>query len=269
MAHRPLRFGTFVLWVGLLPTCCSPDSPPSAPVVPASGTEPPVAPLPGTPTPAKNDTFEFVPPKSEFLDVAVGESIVREIELRALRDVDWSVPRLYSTCDCLSAEYAGAPAGGSVKVRITVHGTEPETIEGGVGVTDKDGNELVEHTAEIAIRRVPFAHPRVIELSPTAGVQFELVVGQAFALDAEVPATILDEIDLEKIDRTKIDLIEMPDEPKAPWPLANPKSWLVQTRLVFVVVASDLTAPFETTIPVRFGVPVVERVITVRWPGKP
>lgn len=230
---------------------------------------PQAAPPPGTPTPAKNDTFEFVPPESEFLDVAVGEAVVREIELHALRDVDWSTPRLYSTCECLSAEYAGAPVGRSVKVRVTVHGTEPETIEGGVGVTDKDGNKQVEHTAEIAIRRVPFTQPRVLELAPAAGVQFELLLGQAFALEAEVPATILDEIDLDRIDRTKLDLVDMIDEPKAPWPLANPKSWLVQTRLVFVVVASDLKAPFETTIPVKFGVPVVERIVTVRWPGAP
>jgi hypothetical protein len=265
MVHRPLFAATVVTAALMSQAACSCDrSPPAPDPVPASA-----PPLPGAPTPAKNDTFEFVPPESEFTDVAVGESIVREIELRSLREVDWSVPRLYSTCECLSAEYAGAPAGSAVKVRVTVHGTEPETIEGGVGITDRNGEKLVEHLATIAIRRVPFTEPRVIELSPSAGTQFELVLGQAFALDADLPPTILDEIDVDKLDRTKIELVDMQDVPKAPWPVVSPKSWLLATRLVFAVVATDLKAPFDTTIPVRFGVPVVERVITVRWPGTP
>lgn len=211
-----------------------------------------------------------MPAESEILDVGVGENVTRELELVAHADVDWATLSLFTSCDCLSAEYVGAPEPRRARVRMTVNGIEPEDVTGGVvGVQDDaDGKKtLAEHLTHVAIRRVPFVAPRVVDVAPAAQPQFDLVVGQAFALDAELPASILVDLSIDAIDGSRIELLDMADE-KLMWPVGNPKSWVLQTRLTFAVVAKDLAPPFTTSIPVEWGEPPVKRAIEVRWPGR-
>ena len=224
-----------------------------------------------TATPATEPLLRFIPPESEILDVAVGEYVIREIELIATGPVDWNGISVATTCECLSAEYVGKPTATSAKVRMTVNGLEPEDEIGSVdveiiGEKDPQKARLASHSSHVAIRRIPFTAPRVIDITPSTDGRFELVVGQAFPLDAKLPESVLDDLSGDRLDTTKIDLILMEDE-KSSWPIGKPKSWVLTTRLTFVVTAEDRTQPFETTIPVKFGVPVIEREVKVRWPG--
>ena len=215
--------------------------------------------------------LRFAPPESEILDVAVGEYVTREIELIATAPVDWNGISVATTCECLSAEYVGKPTATSAKVRMTVNGLQPEDVDAGVdveiiGEKDPQKARLASHSCHLAIRRIPFTAPREVDITPSAEGRFELVVGQAFPLDAKLPESVLDDLSGDRLDTTKIDLILMEDE-KTSWPIGNPKSWVLTTRLTFVVTAEDRTQPFETTIPVKFGLPVIEREVKVRWPG--
>jgi len=224
---------------------------------------PPPAPR-GPKTPAAGGTtVRFDPKKSEELDIAVGEEKSFEIELVGEGPVPWNEVRISTTCECLTAEYAGKPTETRAKVRVTIHGIEEEDIEGGVTAEEvKDGKErtLDEHLVNLAIRRKPFVMPREVAIEPTAEGRFEIVVGQAFKPDATLPDTIL--VDVGGFDAAKVELIDMADETKR-----DLKNALMLTRLVFVVVAEDRKAPFETKVDVEFGAPPVKATVKVRWPG--
>ncbi len=235
---------------------CGPDA--------TSQGAPPAAPVKQAPLPK----LRFVPEKSEHLDLVVGEQRSFLLELVGEGEVDWSVLRVSTTCECLSAQFEGKAVGGKAAIRVTLHGLEPEDIDGGVVIEGPGHVRIVEHIARIAIRRGPFTDPREVEVAPTREGRFDLTVGQSFKLDATLPDSILVDLSTDQIDTTKIDLLDMVDG-KEHWPKHDPKSVVLTTRLSFVVVAEDKTLPFETTVPVEFGEPAVKRVVKVRWPGLP
>lgn len=218
--------------------------------------------------PAPHPKLRFVPEKSEHLDLAVGERRSFDLELVADGEVDWSALRVSTTCECMSAEFVGKAVDGKVPIRVTLHGLEPEDIDGGVVIEGPGRVRIVEHIARIAIRRGPFVDPPEVAIAPTPEGRFELKVGQAFKLDAELPDSILVDFSIDQIDATKIEFLDMVDG-KEYWPSHDPKSVVLTTTLSFVVVAADPSLPFETTLPVEFGEPAVKRVVKVRWPGLP
>jgi hypothetical protein len=220
---------------------------------------------PGPKAPAAGGTkVRFEPAKSEHLDVAVGEEVTFDLELVGEAPVPWNDVRLSTTCDCLSVEYLGKPSEKRAKVRVTIHGIEEESIEGGITAeVMKDGKEqlLHEHLANLAIRRKPFLMPSDVVIEPTAEGRFDLLLGQAFKPDATLPDSLLQ--DVGGFDGDKIEPIDMVDlEPKR-----DLKNTLLTTRIVFVVIAADRKAPFETKVDVEFGAPPVKRTVKVRWPG--
>lgn len=212
--------------------------------------------------------LRFDPAESEHLDVAVGEEVSFPIALVAEGGFDWSSIRVATTCECLSAVVTGQAKDGRVPVEVTIHGHQPEDIHGGITAQDaRDPQKamLAEHVARLAIRRAPFTAPRAVAIAPAAEPRFDLVLGQAFPLGAELPPTIL--VDVSGFDETRLQLIDLADE-SAPLPKLAPKSVLLTTRLTFLVVAEDLASPFEVEIPVEFGEPPVKRRVKARWPGR-
>ena len=256
--HRPILAAACGLLAALGTTVCA-----CGPEAASQGTPPPV---PAAPAPLPK--LRFVPEKSEHLDLAVGERRSFDLELVADGEVDWSALRVSTTCECLSAEFAGKAVAGKAPIRVTLHGLEPEDIDGGVVIEGPGHVRIVEHIARIAIRRGPFTDPREVAIAPTSEGRFELTVGQSFPLDAKLPDSILVDLSTDQLDTTKIDLIDMEDG-KEHWPKHEPKSVVLTTKLAFVVVAEDKSLPFETTIPVEFGEPAVKRSVKVRWPGLP
>jgi hypothetical protein len=250
MSDRPFRLaacGFLLAAASACGNCTGTQTAPPGPKAPAAGTT----------------TLHFDPAKSEHLDVAVGEEQTFEIELGGEAPVSWNEIRLSTTCECLTAEYLGKPTETRAKILVTIQGLEEEDIEGGVTAEEvKDGKErlLDEHLANLAIRRKPFVMPREVTIEPTAEGRFEIVVGQAFKPDAKLPDTIL--ADVGGFDAAKIELIDMTDETKR-----DLKNSVMLTRLVFVVVAEDRKAPFETKVDLEFGEPAVKRTVKVRWPG--
>ncbi len=218
---------------------------------------------PEAPATPQSRQLHFDPAKSDHLDVAVGETLVSKVGLVADGAVDWDDVRILSTCECLSGEFISEAVAGRAEIQLTIFGLEQEDIDGALLAENGKREQLAEHVARIAIRRLPFVAPRELTLRPTPSADFELVVGQAFKPDSKLPDSILVNFDTATLDATKIVLADYANEPVE----HREKDWILRTKLTFTVTAADRSLPFETTIPVEFGEPPVKRVVKVHWLG--
>lgn len=250
MSDRPFRLaacGFLLATASACGNCTGPQATPPGPKAPA----------------ATGTSVRFEPAESKYHDVAVGEEITFDVGLVGEAPIPWNDVRLSTTCECLSAEFAGKPSEKRALIRVTIHGIEEEDIAGGVQLEEvKDGKErlLHEHIVDLAIRRKPFVMPREVVIEVTPEGRFEILVGQAFRPDAELPGSIL--VDVGGWDGTKVEMIDGPEETQR-----DLKNTLMTTRLVFIVVAEDRKAPFETKVDLEFGEPPIKRTVKVRWPG--
>ncbi len=206
-------------------------------------------------------TLHFEPRELHHPDVAVGETLVERVALVADAPIDWTPITVATTCECLAAEFVGTPTPTRAEVEVRIFGLKSEELDGGILAEGTNHTLLADLTARLSIGRRPFLQPREVFVEKGIEGHFEIVVGQAFPTDAELPPSVLE--DLGAYDEAKIALLEMPDESER-----TEQDVILRTVLKFVVVDDARPTPFETTVPISLGVPPVNRSVKVHWPGR-
>ena len=118
--------------------------------------------------------------------------------------------------------------------------------------------------APIVIARRPFVQPREVRLEKGSDGRIELVVGQAFALDAALPDEFVRDLDPSALDETKLVLSDFDDTERE----RTDADVILRARIVCNVVEEAMGRPFQTEIPVEFGAPPQKRRVKVFWPGR-
>jgi hypothetical protein len=230
--------------------CCSPDAPRAAAAV--QDAKKPSAPI------------HFEPAQQEKLELAVGETLVERVLLLAEAPADLREVTLVASCECLAARFAAPPTATRGEVEVSYFGVKREEIDGVIYAEGAGHKTLAEFLRPLSIRRRPFVQPREIAIEKSPEGRFELVVGQAFAPDAKLPESLVSELDPDQLDETKIALLDFDDLDRE----RTDEDVILRSCLKFMVVDEARAKPFETTIPIAFGVPPERRNVKVRWPGR-
>jgi hypothetical protein len=232
--------------LGLLATCSPADRE-------AGGAAPPPA----------AGGLRFAPAQRDCLDLAVGEKHAARIALVSDQPVDWKGVVLASSCDCLTADYVGTPEPSRAEIEMTWFGEKVEDVDGSIYAENPRHETLAEFRSRVVVARIPFVQPREVAIERRRDPTFEFVVGQAFPAGAELPGSILADLDIDAIDETRVVLEDFEDETER-----HESDVILRTRIRFAVVEEALAKPFETEIPVEFGQPPVKRKVRARWPGR-
>ena len=212
--------------------------------------------------------LRFDPEKADHSDLAVFETVVERIALRSDAPVDWPKVMVESSCECLSARFVDTSDPKRAVVELTFNSDKLEDIDGIVRARlvkpreeiEKSGlgELLAEYTAKVVTRRIPFVVPRSIVLEKGGSGRFDVIVGQAFALDAKPPETIFKNV---HYDEDRLSLVDCPDFQ----PLTTETQRLLRTTVTLELVESARASPFKTKVKLEFGVPSVEKSVDVEW----
>ncbi len=231
--------------VGCTGSGCAPEPPPaSAPAAAASR-----API------------RFEPAKGDHSDLAVGEKVVERIALVADAPTDWNAFGVVTSCNCLSARFLDRSDPERATVEVEYLGDKVEDIDGMVTVQDAQRRDLATYESRIVVERKPFVQPHRIVLAAGGTPRFRITFGQAFAPGEKAPDFLLDGFAFS--DDSKIAMVADPEETKD----GSADGTLLLTSLTFEPNESALAQKDSVKITLRFGSPVVERVVEVSWPG--
>jgi hypothetical protein len=203
----------------------------------------------------------FEPAKGDHSDLAVGETVVERIALVADAPTDWNALTITTGCECMSARLLDGSDPKRAWVEVEVHGDKVEEIDGMVTATDASKRDVARYESPVVVKRKPFVQPRKVALEAGGSARFEIVVGQAFPKGKETPIALpLDDVKIG--DESLLAMVDAPEEKTT-----TEESVILCSRLAFEPNEAALAKPGKVTIALRFGVPVVERVVEVSWPG--
>lgn len=237
--------------VGCVGPGCAPEAPPAA----STGAAPADAP--------KSAPVRFEPAKGDHSDLAVGETLVERIALVADAPVNWSALELLTGCDCMSARFADTTDARRAWVEVEYHGDKVEEVDGLLMVRDAAKRDLARYEAPVVVKRLPFLQPRRVVLEAGGSPRFEIVVGQSFARGVTPPKFLLEEVKIG--DESQVALVAAPEDETEQNP--DDGSVVLRSRLAFEPNEAARARPGSVKITVRFGAPVVERVVEAAWPG--
>jgi hypothetical protein len=242
--------------VGCVGPGCAPE-PPSTPSAgsPASKGAPNAAP--------RTAPIRFEPAKGDHSDLAVGETMVERIALVADASVDWNALELLTGCDCMSARFVDKTDARRAWVEVEYHGDKVEEVDGLLLARDGKKRDVARYEAPVVIRRKPFVQPRRVVLEAGGTPRFEIVIGQAFARGEKLPDFLLEEIKFS--DDSKIAMVDAPTDETVQTP--SDGTVVMLCRLPFEPNEAARARQGSVKITVRFGAPVVERVVEASWPG--
>ena len=245
----------FLLSAAIAVGCVGPGCAPEAPSTPSAGAAPA-----GTP---KSAPLRFEPAKGDHTDLAVGETVVERIALVADAPMDWNALELVTGCDCMSARFVDKADPRRAWVEVEYHGDKVEDVDGLLLARDDDKRDLARYEAPIVVKRKPFVQPRRVVLEAGGSPRFEIVLGQAFARGATPPDFLLDDVKIG--DESLVALVDAPKDETERTP--DHETLILRSRLAFEPNEAARARPGSVKITVRFGAPVVERVVEASWPG--
>lgn len=216
----------------------------------------------GAPAP-KGAPLRFEPAKGDHSDLAVGETVVERIALVADASVDWNGLELLTGCDCMSARFVDTADARRAWVEVEYHGDKVEEVDGLLLARDGKKRDVARYEAPVVVKRQPFVQPRRVVLEAGGTPRFEIVLGQAFASGETLPDFQLD--DLKIGDESLVALVDAP--PPVTESTPDRESVILRSRLAFEPSEAARARQGSVKITVRFGQPVVERVVEASWPG--
>jgi hypothetical protein len=234
-----------VITLGCVGPGCAPGEPPGAAAAQA----------------AKSSGIRFEPAKGDHSDLAVGETVVERIALVADAPTDWNALEVATSCDCMTARFVDRSDPRKAWVEVEVHGDKVEEIDGMVMAMDASKRDVARYESTVVVKRQPFVQPRKVALEAGGSARFEIVVGQAFPKGKETPIALpLDDVKIG--DDSLLAMVDAPEEKTT-----TEESVILCSRLAFEPNEAARAKPGKVTIALRFGAPVVERVVEVSWPG--
>jgi len=218
----------------------------------------------GQPAKPAAKSIRFEPATRDELKLAVGETLTERVVLLAEAPRDLRDVTLLASCECLAARFVEPPRATRGEVEVTWFGVTRESVDGVIFAEGPKHETLAEFLRPVTIERRAFVQPREVQIEKSAEGRFEIVVGQAFARDAKLPDSLIQELDASKLDETKIVLLDFDDVD----PDHTDEDVILRSRLSFMVAEEARAKPFETEVPIEFGVPPERRNVKVRWPGR-
>jgi hypothetical protein len=233
---------------------CAPEAPSAAGAPAPKGA--PIAALHAAP-------IRFEPAKGDHSDLAVGETVVERIALVADASVNWNGLELLTGCDCMSARFVDTTDTRRAWVEVEYHGDKVEEVDGLLLARDGKKRDVARYEAPVVVKRQPFVQPRRVVLEAGGTPRFEIVIGQAFARGEKLPDFLLEEIKFS--DDSKIAMVDAPTDETVQTP--SDGTVVMLCRLPFEPNEAARARQGSVKITVRFGAPVVERVVEASWPG--
>jgi len=236
--------------VGCAGTGCAPGAPPAER---AARAEPA----------AKAAPIRFEPAKGDHSDLAVGETVVERLALVADAPTDWNALAVATSCECMSARFLDRSDPKRAWIEVTYLSDKLEDIDGMLTAMDAQRRDVARYEAKVVAKRKPFVQPRKVVLEAGGTPRFEIVMGQAFRRGEKLPDFLLDS--LATSDDSLVALVAPPEETKDE--RADRDSAVMLCRLAFEPNEAARAKQGSVKITLRFGAPVVERVVEASWPG--